>query len=108
MKQTDHPAPAPTTTQPKPQAMSVHTFFLLNGGLLLVSGALYLLMDSSAFWEIVVSFAGVLLLGFVANGFLFFKALWRREYLLAIGYLLVVVGAVVLFSALPTYSKTGG
>ncbi len=65
-------------------------------------------MDSSTFWEFVIGFAGVLLLGFVANVLLLFKALWRREYLLAIGYTLVVVGAVVLLNALPTYSKTGG
>ena len=113
MKQTDRPEPAPTAAQPKPRDMSVRTFFRLNGGflLVLVFAALYVYAndnDSEAFWGFILGTGLVSVLAVVANGFLFFKALWRREYLLALGYLVVVVGAVMVITALPAPRKIGG
>jgi hypothetical protein len=79
VQQPGHPAPVPTTARPKPGAVSVRPFFLLNGGLLLLVGVLYLYAStgSEAFWGFVLGTGLVAVLAVFANGFLFFKALWR-------------------------------
>lgn len=47
------------------------------------------------------------LLVLVANGFMFVKALWNREYKLAIIYFVIAFGAILLFACIHPSGKIG-
>ena len=94
----DYEAPLPNAAaHAAPQKgglMSTRTLFILNGGLLLFFGALFLELNNGVFWAFGFWAGYFLRSAIAANGLLLFKALWRREYSLALQYGVVVVGAV--------------
>ena len=70
------------------EEMSTRTPLVLNGWLLLLIAVL-LFIDG-----LFIFFAPLIIA--VANGFMFFKALWRKEYQLAILYFIITAVAIAI------------
>lgn len=84
--------------------MSSRTPFVLNSLLLLpIIG----LLTHFTGWSTVMGLILSALLVLVANGFMFVKALWNREYKLAIIYFVIAFGAILLFACIHPSGKIG-
>lgn len=98
-------AQVPADSENMRSEMSTRTPFVLNGWLILVTGLLVICLGGSGgLYSLLVAAP----LFIFANGFMFIKALWQREYQLAILYIVVVAGAAVLCYAIGAPGKIGG
>lgn len=80
------------------KGMSISSLLKLNGCVLLI-----VILSSFFFtggWGAILGIILGALLFVIANGFMFFKALWRREYLIAILYLILAAGAALFYSSI--------
>ncbi|NVO84467.1 hypothetical protein [Hymenobacter terrestris] len=100
-----HPLPPNSPVVKERKEMTVRGLLTLNGCLLLLG---VLLFSGLRDWGALLGVILLVLLSVLANGFMFFKALLRREYPLALWYFLLAAGAAWAYASIKISGKIGG